>query len=230
MEEKIIRKRSQLGLESKYNLMDKLAILLRTHKETKYLCSSTSVAYRVAGLCDLAINKYIEVRSGQVNVIKSHNNPILNDFLIKIAQVNGNPIDVIKSLNGEKRKENSIKNLKTKLYKEIDKYDVIIKEKGYFQNKIILKDNEVWKKIFDDVVDQCINNRISLDTKVLLLCLEYINDLHDILIHLPKVKADHVLNAIAEVRSELINNSFSKVDELVYSFMKYLCRNKIFIF
>lgn len=224
-----ITQRQNIFKHNKYSLVEKLAILLKTHKESKYLCTSTSIAFRVAALCDLAITGYIGLNGTKVKVLNSHKNNILNDILIKIAQINGEPCYVIKSLNGEKKKENAIRNFKNKIYQEISHKAIIERKKGMINNKIVLKDACAWKDVFDEVVQECINNNVSLTTKVILLCLEYINGMQDVLIQLPRDRADMVIGSMNNVKEMLVAGRSEPNCELVFMFLQYLCKKRIFL-
>lgn len=230
METKSTHRRTEDSTIRSYNLMHKLAILLRTHKESKFTCSATSVAYRVACLCDLSITGHIELRGEKVCVVKSHSDPLMNEFLIKIAQINGAPSEIIKQVNGEKKKENGIKHLKKKLYKEINSTNVIQRERGILKNKIVLKDNETWKRIFDHCINDCLDGRPSINTRVLLICLEYINQLHDVVVQLPTEKTNIVHDIMQQTRREIVDGTYKKSEELPFLFMKYLVKNKVYYF
>ncbi|OQS53976.1 hypothetical protein EHP00_2031 [Ecytonucleospora hepatopenaei] len=212
----------------KYNLVEKLAILLKTHKESKYLCTATSVAYRVAALCDLALGGHLMLSNNVVKSVKTHSNDIYNDMLIKISQINGSPSDVIKNLNGEKKKENAVKNLKKKIYTDIERKALVKRHKGIVSNKITLKDTNTWKEIFDQVVAECCSTP-TMHTKVLLICLEYINGMQDVLIQLPGEKAEAVSSCMMEVREKLVKKERPSENVLIYLFLEYLCKKRIFI-
>jgi len=59
MEEMATYRRRQEMIRESFSLIDKLIILLRTHKDIKLLCTRTSVALRIASLCDLLIKRTI---------------------------------------------------------------------------------------------------------------------------------------------------------------------------
>ncbi|KAL6121601.1 hypothetical protein NUSPORA_01448 [Nucleospora cyclopteri] len=229
MQTKTIHRNVSKPTEGKINLMVQLAILMRTHKESKYLCSATSIGYRVAGLCELAIHGNIEMSQNAVIVVKNHNNPILNDFTIKIAQSKLPPLELIKSLNGEKKKINSVKHLKSRLYKEITGLNYVNREKGMLNNKISIKNNEVWKKLFDKIVSECVRKKATLETRILLLCLEYINNMQDILTHCSGDTINSVIETMIETRTKLLNNTFSPEEALCYNFMKFLCKQRMLL-
>ena len=213
-----------------YNLTSKLAILLKTRNESKYLCTATSIAFRVAALCDLVINDYIKIENNKVETVKSHKNQLYNEILIKISQINGDTDTVIKSLNGEKKRVNGIKNFKKKVYKDLSVY--LERKGGILNNKIVLKDTAVWKGIFDEIVDECVNREERIETNILLLCLEYINNMSDILIQLPKDKANAITISMQKSKNKLVSGEYLKENDknkAVFKFLKFLCKSKMIL-
>ena len=183
MEQTFTRKRAQINQKQEYNIVQQLLILLRTHKEMKYMCTNTSIAIRTITLCDLAINNNISLDTqGNVIVSKPSSIEIYKEFVYKIGQCKLNPKKTIKALNGENTSSLGLKQMRSKFYKELETKGIISRKKGAIFNKIILIDLEAFKNIKTRIIEECKANDLSIETKAILISLDYVNRMESILL------------------------------------------------
>lgn len=98
--------------------------MLRLRKEMMYLCTRSSLALCIAGLCDLCLQNAIKLNNNNVKVVKNVEDNVLKEFIYAISDKAYDPKKLVKALNGEVR-QGGIKNLKNKVYKEMAKRNLI---------------------------------------------------------------------------------------------------------
>lgn len=222
MSETVTRRRPIADQRGDYPLMYQLVILLRSRKEVMYLCTKSSLALRVAGLCDLCIQNVIELQDRTVKVVKNIEDCMMKEFVYKISQVSYDPKRIIKCINGEMGSAKGIKNLRNKVYKEMENRSIIKNEKGPVFNKILLRNNDVWQSIFGNITREVSTGSLSTGNIVLLISLDYINSMESILLQCNEVLARSVVNAVNDQKDKIKKKLYPKQDQLLYEFLDFL--------
>lgn len=196
MDSSIIKRRQYAPKEIDIPLIFQLVILQRNRKEVMYLCTRSSLALRIISLCEMAINKEIVYNDNVIVVQKASSINIYRDFQQSISEVKFNSKHLIKFLNGEKTLLTGLKDLRNKVYKEMEARGLIKIKKGLMFNKIILNRNDIWQNIFDKIVYEATNKSLSLHTIALLNALNYINGLETLLLQCNEATACILVEAL----------------------------------
>lgn len=222
MDNSHVRRRTVIDIKQNYSLIYQLVILLRSRKEMMYLYTKSSLAMRIAGLCDLCLLNVIELDHSTVKVVKGTEDPILKEFVYAISQKPYDPKKLVKSLNGELTKSNGIKNLRNKVYKEMSKRNLVKTNKVPVYNRIILQNDEAWESIYRNIVDEASLNYFSTKNVVLLICLDYIDKMESILLQSNEKTADFIVKTVEKYKDIIKKKLYSPNDELIYEFLKTL--------
>ena len=225
MEQTSTRRRAQANQKCEYPLVYQLVILLRSHKEVKFMCTSSSFALRIACLCDLAINNAIMIgNNNAVKTVKRLDREIEKEFIYRIGQCKLDPKRLVKALNGELDKDLAVKQLRNRVYKELEAKNIIIRNMGTVYNKITLINFDIWEDIHGRILRECRSNQLSIENKVILLALDYINKLESLLLQCNEVDASSVVKNVNECKFKIREGSYEKKDALVYEFLKILIK------
>jgi len=216
------KRRSNVERKKDIPLAFQLILLLRTRKEVMYLCTRSSLALRIVILCELALDKVIELRDGKVHVAKAPANAILREFTDRIAQVSLGPRDMLAHLNGEKGKQTGVDGLRRKIYAEMRAQGLIKTSKGFFFNKIRIQNMDVWQHIYDRLIHEVQNNSLSREGVVLLLGLEYINMLESLLLQCNEGTAAQIVQQVREIKKRVQSKQYGQEDTLLYQLLNLL--------
>lgn len=222
MENEATRRRPLSGENNKYPLIYQLVILLRSRKEILYLCTKSSLALRVAAMCDLAIYGAIAKEGNTVRVIKSVGEPILNEIVNKISIVTLDPKKTLKSLNGEIKSSNGIKNFRNKIYKEMERSGLIKNAKTSMYNKIKVQSDESWSSIFNRLASACEADILEIETIVILICLNYVNRMESLLTHCNETLAKSIVNHVEKIKDMIRKKFYPNKHELIFDFLSSL--------
>lgn len=222
MNETMTRRRPITDHRDDHPLMYQLIVLLRSRKEVMYLCTRSSLALRVAGLCDLCIQNVIELQNRTVKVVKNIEDCMLKEFVYKISQMSYDPKRVIKCLNGEMGSSRGIKSLRNKIYKEMENRNIIKSERGPVFNKILLKNNNAWEGIFECLTREVATGSLSARSIVLLISLDYVNHMESVLLQCNEALARSIVNAVKEHKDRIRKKMYPKQDQLLYEFLDFL--------
>lgn len=224
MEFTILRRRSQTNLRIDIPLIYKLVILLRSHKEYKIVATSSSIAFRIVCLCDMAIKQIIKYGEDQkvVQTGKAETD-IEREFVYKIGMIRLNAYDTAKALNGELSKAMGIKNLKNKIFKEMEVKNIIRIGKGSIFNKIVLTNLDIWNEIHLGIISECRSGG-SLGCKVLLLALDYINKMESLLVLCNESDTKLLVQCLSDFKTDIRERRCKLEDQLVFDFLKVLLK------
>lgn len=217
-----IKRRTNVEHKTQIPLAFQLVLLLRTRKEAIYLCTRTSLALRVAVLCQLVLDKEIGLKDGVVRVIKAPTSSISREFADKITQVSLGPRDLLLHLNGEKGKESGVTHLRKKIYAEMQGRGLIKTNKGMFFNNIKVRNIDVWESIYSGLIYEIQNNCISKESSVLLLGLNYVNMMDSFLIQCNETTASLAIERFAELKNRVHEKQYRHEDALLYQFLALL--------
>lgn len=217
-----IKRRGNIERKTDIPLTFQLVLLLRTRKEAMYLCTRSSLALRIVILCELTLDKVIELRDGAVQVVKAPGNAILREFADKIAQISLGPRDVLAHLNGEKGKQTSVDGLRKKIYAEMRAQGLIKTSKGLVFNKIKMQNVDVWQRVYDSLIYEVQNNSISKESVVLLLGLDYINMMESLLLQCNESTAAQVVQRVSEIKKRVQSKQYGQEDALLYQLLSLL--------
>lgn len=206
----------------KYSVLHQVVILLRSRKEFLYLCTRSSLALRVACLCDLYLLESIELSNGVVKIVKGVDNTLLKEFLNKISVVSFEPKKLLKSLNGEMKAGLGVKKLRSKVYKEMAIQNLIKNNKSTVYNKIILQNNTVWEEVFMCVLEECNSELMSLSSIAILVCLNYIDQMENMLLQCNESQAKIVVNKLNNIQNQIIKKTYPQHHMLFYEFLSCL--------
>lgn len=221
MEDQISKRRQFVSQEIDIPLVFQVVILLRNRKEVMYLCTKSSLALRVICLCEMVINKEIECKNDAIVVTKAANSTISRNFQQSISQVKLDCKHLVKYLNGETAIASGVKDLRNKIYKEMESRGLIKIKKGVMFNKILLNKHETWQLIFNKVIGEVTNKNLSLSTIAILSALDYINGLESLLLQCNEAAAKLVIEAVKEISRERDSNQ-STENRLFYDLLAIL--------
>lgn len=222
MNETMTRRRPITDQGGNYPLTYQLVILLRSRKEVMYLCTKSSLALRVVGLCDLCIQNAIELQGRTVKVVRNIEDCVLKEFVYKISQVSYDPKRIVKYINGEVGSTRGIRNLRNKIYKEMESRSIIKSVKGPVFNKIFLKNSDIWQSIFGNITREVNAGFLSTGSIVLLISLDYMDHMESVLLQCNEVLARSVVNAVNSQKDRIKKKLYPKEDELLYEFLDLL--------
>lgn len=203
-------------------LIFQLVILLRNRKEVMYLCTRSSLALRVVGLCELSIGNAIDSVDGIVLVLKSPETNILKEFSYSVSQVKFDYKRLVKYLNGEKGNKSGIKDLRSKIYKEMESRGLIKIKKGMVFNKISLNSIEIWQDIFNKIVHESESKCLSRETTALLVALNYIDGLESLLLQCSESVASALVESLDSIKGLLESRGASENNKLFYEILSVL--------
>ncbi|KAI5149080.1 hypothetical protein ENBRE01_0690 [Enteropsectra breve] len=251
-----IHRRFEAPLRHEHPLYQQLVLLLRSYKELKHVCTTTSKVLRAVIMCELAnkklialapeqeetniytqTSKYMEralggarVQAGlledcppcgaSVVVVGKTGRTLENEFLTKIELKRYGIKDLLKALNGEKRKEMGIKNLRRKIYREMRMCGLISIEEGVAQNKIIINDQEAWKNVYRKIMEECRSKQLSIETKILILSLKKINNMESLVVHAKGSDIPLLYEAAKNIKSSINVRAMNKAERLVNEIIK----------
>lgn len=213
------KRRINLGQKIDIPLAFQLVLLLRARKELMYLCTKSSLALRVSILCELAIDNLIELKNGMVEVVRISEKPILNEITRRVSEVKMNPVDLLKYLNGEHGKLSGMKNLRKKTYSEMQGRGLIRVTKKLMVNKIAIQNTDAWHNILEKIVYEVQSKKVSKETIVLLMTLNYINGMESLLIQCNETVAGLIVQQVEEIKQRVQDRQFLTEDGLMYQFL-----------
>ncbi|KAI5173166.1 hypothetical protein PAEPH01_1860, partial [Pancytospora epiphaga] len=195
------------------------------HKEMKVVCTNIGFAMRCAVLCDLFLNKRIGLGpDGSVCVFNSSGSAIEKDFLYKIDQCRCNASQLLRALNGESSRNLSIRHLRSRAYKELESRGILRIEKTLVYKKIVLTDMDVWEKLHKRLLAECRSGKLSMESKVLLTTLNYVNRMESILLQCNEVDAVIVTKIFDDLRLKIKQGHVPDNERLIYSFLGILVK------
>lgn len=222
MNEPKIKRRYNTDIKIGLPLEFQLIMLLNSRKEMLFLCTKSSLALRIVILCDLFIQNNIEMKNGTVKVVKGTEGKIRNEFLQKISQVSFSPKDTFKYLNGEKNGLKGITGLRKSIYLEMETHRLIEIKKSHLFNKIKILNHDCWKTILEKIVDEAQNNRLTKETIVLLLGLNYVDRLEAVLLQCSETVAKMIVDQVNQIKERMVKRQYSESDQLMYKFLEIL--------
>jgi len=221
MNESQLRRRIVTNARLACPLVYQLVIMLRSRKEMMYLCTRSSLALRIAGLCDLCLQNAIELNNNNVKVLKNVEDNVLKEFIYAISDTAYDPKKLVKALNGEMR-QGGIKNLRNKVYKEMAKRNLIKTSKMTVYKKIIVQNDEMWQLINSSIAEEIKIDCLSTRNIVLLMCLDYVNKMESILIANNETVAKLIVDFVKAQKDKIIKRQYSQDEELIYEFLRFL--------
>lgn len=225
MELMITRRRTSRAQKSEHPLVYQLIILLRSHKEMKVVVTSIGLSMRSVILCDLVLRDLIALDSeGVVKTKQSSERELEKEFIYKIGQCRYDVRYLLKALNGELSKELAIKNLRSRVYKEMATRGIIQIHKTFIYKKIVLTDFDAWNTIYSRMIGECRDNSLSTESKVLLVCLNYINRMESLLLQCNEADAACVVGCLADLKQKIRSGIFPREDGLIYSILEGLVK------
>lgn len=224
MEFTMLRRRSQTNLRIDIPLIHKLVVLLRSHKEYKIVATSSSMAFRIVCLCDMAIKQIIKYGEDQKVVQTGRaETDIEREFVYKIGILKLNALDTVKALNGEISKTMGIKNLKNKIFKEMEVKNIIRISKGSIFNKIVLTNLDIWNEIYTGIISEC-KSGASLGCKIILLALDYINKMESLLVLCNESDTKLLSESLSDFKIQIKEKRCKPEDQLIFDFLKILLK------
>lgn len=221
MQDGLIKRRVGVSKTNTMSLVHKLVILLRSRKEIRMFCTSTSLAMRLTILCQMAIENKIGIeKSGLVYVINEPNNAIEKEFAYKIGEKKQCVKELIGRLNGEFEKKNGVTNLRMKIYKEMEAKNLIKFNKGHFFKSIKIDNIQKWYDIFFIVIEDALNPIMEIENEILLLGLDYINNMQELIVQCNEKHSVNLKKRVNEIKEKILNNKYPKENTLVYKILK----------
>lgn len=223
MEQTFTRKRAQINQKQEYTLPQQLLILLRSHKEIKYMCTNTSIAIRTLSLCDLSMNSNIGLNiNNNVIVLKPSCIELYKEFIYKLGQSNLDPSKLLKALNGETNDNIGLKNLRSRFCKELEAKGIFKRKKGVLYNKIELINFEAFENVYNRILEECRINDLSLETKSVLIALDYVNRMESILLQCNETDAASIVKNVELSKKTIKEGRYESKYHLVYEFLKVI--------
>ncbi|ELA42667.1 uncharacterized protein VICG_00419 [Vittaforma corneae ATCC 50505] len=216
------KRRTNLERRIDIPLAFQLVLLLRTRKEALYLCTRSSLALRIAILCELSVEHVLELRNGVVKVIKAPERNISKDFAHKISEISLNPRDLLEYLNGERGRLAGVENLRKKIYSEMQSKGLIRVSKGVIFNKIRIQNADIWQNIYEKIIYEVQNSRISKESIILLTCLNYVNTMESLLLQCNESTASLIVQQMSEIKKRIQNKQYAPEDSLMYQFLSFM--------
>lgn len=225
MEMVVTRRRTSTAQRLEYPLVYQLVILLRSHKEMKVVVTNVGVAMRSTILCDLALGGLAVL--GPDGTVKTERAPVRElekEFVYKIEQCHYDVKHLFRALNGELSKDLAVKNLRSRVYREMAARGIIQIHKTLVYKKIVLTDFEAWNVVYGRLLGECRGNSLSIESKILLVCLNYVNRMESLLLQCNETDAACVMRCLDDTRQRIKSGAFSVEDGLVYRVLEGLVR------
>lgn len=216
------KRRTNIERKLDIPLAFQLVLLLRTRKEAMYLCTRSSLALRIAILCELSTENILELENGTVKVVRAPERSISKDFVHKISDIRLNPRDLLEYLNGERGKLSGIENLRKRIYSEMQARGLIRVSKGVVFNKIRIQNADMWQSIFEKIVYEVQNSCMSKESTILLMCLNYVNMMESLLLQCNESTASLVMHQVSETKKRIQNKQYAPEDALMYQFLSFM--------
>lgn len=224
-ENSVVRRRKTPETRKRYPIVYQLIVLLRSRKEMRVICTNSSVAIRVAILCDMAADGCLEADSaGAIRVRQQPSREIEAEFAYKISQCSCHPRELLRTLNGESSKELGVAQLRRKLYKEMERRGIIRTNRSVLYNKIVIVNHELWSSVYSTVTEECRSGSLSIETKVLLVTLDYSNRMESLLLQCNESDAGSILRQLKNLKNKIESRMFPEEDRLVYEILACLIK------
>lgn len=208
-----------------FSLLNQLIILLRSHKEMKIVCTNIGFAMRCVVLCDLSLNKLIGLGTDDtVCALRASDSAIEKEFLYRIEQCHYSVQQLLRALNGELSKDLSIRHLRSRAYKELEGRRIIRIEKTLICKKIILSNMDVWGKIHNRLITECRAGKLSMESKVLLVALNYTNRMESVLLQCSEHDAVSVTSSLGDLRRKITAKQYPASERLIFNILEVLVK------
>lgn len=189
------------------------------------MCTRASIALRAVFLCDLALQRLIDLdSSGIVRVMRQSEKDMEEDFIYRIGQCSYAPKQLLRALNGEFSKSLAIKNLRSKLFKELETKRILHVKKALIYNRLILDDFTLWSEIHNRIQDECRSSILSTESKVLLVALNYINRMESLLLQCNEGDAASIIRSLADIQQSILKGAAGKDEKLIFAILENLIK------
>lgn len=225
MEHTLTRRRTAAPARVEYPIVYQLIILLRSRKEMKVMCTNTSVSVRATILCELALRGLIVADAeGVVRTVRNSDREIEKEFIYKIGQCRYDVRQLLRALNGEMSKELAVKNMRSKIYREMESRNILHRKKTMMYTKVVIDNFEGWSAIYGRMLSECRANALSIENKIILVCLNFIDRLECLLLQCNEADASCVLSSLSDVKAKIRDGVCRQEEKLVFSILGLLLR------
>ncbi|KAI4290976.1 hypothetical protein PAPHI01_0250 [Pancytospora philotis] len=225
METEVTRRRGAGTARHEYPLVQRMVVLLRSYKDMKGIATNVGLALRGVMLSDFALQRLVTLSpEDTVQVQGKTDSAIENEVLYKLSQCRYSPKLALKAVNGELARDLGVKKLRSKVYAELAARGVVRVEKTLIYKKIILVNLDVWQEVYSTLVDECRNGAVSMQTRILLIGLNYINRLETLLVQCNRSDAACIISCLEDSKQRIRENLEAGQRRLVYEFLATLVK------
>ncbi len=217
----LVKRRLYSSCTDNISMVYKVVMLLRSRKEISMVCTSTSLVLRITILCKMALDGCIELDENNFVILKKEpSNAIEKEFMYRISEKKMPINKLLKNLNGEYKKRESITHLRAKVYADMEMKKLIKFKNGSIFNNIIVENMDLWHDIFLKLVEDVNNNAIEIETEIILMGLDYVNKMQEVLMQCNEKSSENLIKAIKAIKEKIKNRKYPQEKKLIYKLLE----------